>query len=36
MTCVWVAVVYVGSGQGPGSERVGWCYVCVSLDSLCR
>ena len=28
----------VGRGLGPGSEEVGWCYVCVSfviLDSLC-
>ena len=23
-------------GLGPGSGAVGWCYVCVSLDSLCR
>ena len=21
---------------GPESGGVGWCYVCVSLDSLCR
>ena len=26
----------VGRGLGPGSGAVGWCYVCVSLDSLCR
>ena len=26
----------MGRGLGPGSGRVGWCYVCVSLDSLCR
>ena len=25
-----------GKGLGPGSERVGWCYVCMSLDYLCR
>ena len=31
-----VAVVYVGSGLGPWSGRVGWCYVWVNLDSLCR
>ena len=24
------------SGIGPGSTRLGWCYVCVSLDSSCR
>ena len=24
----------VEKGLGPGSERVGWCYVCVSTDSL--
>ena len=39
--CVLVAVVWVvkwgrGRGLGPGSGAVGWCYVCVSLDSLCR
>ena len=30
--------VWVGTG-GEGGEwmrAVGWCYVCVSLDSLCR
>ena len=26
----------VGRGLGQGSGEVGWCYVCVSLDSLCR
>ena len=26
----------MGRGIGPGSEGVGCCYVCVSLDSLCR
>ena len=26
----------VGRGLGPGLGAVGWCYVCVSLDSLCR
>ena len=26
----------VGSGLGPGLRAVGWCYVCVSLDSLFR
>ena len=26
----------VGRGLGLGSGGVGWCYVCVSLDSLCR
>ena len=26
----------MGRGLGPGSGAVGWCYVCVSLDSLCR
>ena len=26
----------VGRGLGQGSGAVGWCYVCVSLDSLCR
>ena len=26
----------VGRVLGPGSGAVGWCYVCVSLDSLCR
>ena len=26
----------MGRGLGPGSGVVGWCYVCVSLDSLCR
>ena len=25
----------VGRGLGSGSREVGWCYVCVSLDSLC-
>ena len=23
----------VGRGLGPGSEAVGWCYVCVRCDS---
>ena len=23
----------VGRGFGPGSGRVGWCYVCVSCES---
>ena len=23
----------VGSGLGPGSGGVGWCYVCVSCES---
>ena len=26
----------MGRGLGPGLGAVGWCYVCVSLDSLCR
>ena len=26
----------VGRGLGQGSGAVGWCYVCVSLDSLYR
>ena len=26
----------VGRWLGPGSGAVGWRYVCVSLDSLCR
>ena len=26
----------VGRGLGQGLGAVGWCYVCVSLDSLCR
>ena len=26
----------MGRGLGPGSGAVGWCYGCVSLDSLCR
>ena len=26
----------VGRGLGPGSGAVGWCYVCVSMDYLCR
>ena len=26
----------MGRGLGPGSGAVLWCYVCVSLDSLCR
>ena len=26
----------MGRGIGQGSGAVGWCYVCVSLDSLCR
>ena len=26
----------VGRGLGQGLGVVGWCYVCVSLDSLCR
>ena len=25
----------MGRGFGPGSGAVGWCYFCVSLDSLC-
>ena len=25
----------VGRGLGPGSGRVGWCYVCLTLDHLC-
>ena len=25
----------VGKGLGPGSGAVGWCYVCVCLDSRC-
>ena len=31
--CVLVVVVWVGSGLGPRSGRVGWCYVCVSCES---
>ena len=23
----------MGRGLGPGSEVVGWCYVCVSCES---
>ena len=26
----------MGRGLGPGSGGVGWCYVCVSPDSLGR
>ena len=26
----------MGRGLGQGSGAVGWCYVCVSLDYLCR
>ena len=26
----------MGRGLGPGSGALGWSYVCVSLDSLCR
>ena len=28
-------MVYVGVGRGlgPGSEGIGWCYVCVSCES---
>ena len=26
----------VAGRLGPGSGGVGWCYVCVSSDSLCR
>ena len=22
-----------GGGLGPGSVRIGWCYVCVSCES---
>ena len=28
------AVGGVCRGLGPGSGAVGWCHVCVSLDSL--
>ena len=37
-TCVsvLVAVVWVGSGLGPESVGMGWCYVCVSMDYMCR
>ena len=36
--CVLVAVVWVVLGEsgwvfGPGSGRVGWCYVCVCCES---
>ena len=31
--CGWCMLV--GRGLGPGPGGVGWCYVCVSLDSLC-
>ena len=37
--CCGVGIVcgeWVGRGLGPGSGGVGCCYVCVSLDSLCR
>ena len=27
------AVVLMGSGLGPGSGGVVWCYVCVSCES---
>ena len=33
--CGGVGREWVG-GLDPGSEAVGWCYVCVSVDSLCR
>ena len=26
----------MGRGLGQWSGAVGWCYVCVSLDYLCR
>ena len=26
----------MGRGLGHGSGAAGWCYVCVSLESLCR
>ena len=26
----------MGRELGPGSGRMAWCYVCVSLDYLCR
>ena len=32
----WLRGWGVGRGLGQGSGAVGWCYVCVSLDSLCR
>ena len=34
--CAWLRWCRwgVGKGLGPGSGGVGWCYVCVSLDSL--
>ena len=36
--CVWLRWCRWGVGRGlePGSGGVGWCYVCVSLGSLCR
>ena len=36
--CVLAAVVLGGVGDrlGPGSRRVGWCYICVCCESgLC-
>ena len=29
----WLRWWGVGRGLGPGSEGVGWCYVCVSGES---
>ena len=33
--CVWLRWCRwgVGRGFGPGSGKVGWCYVCVSCES---
>ena len=30
---VWVMLGEVGGRLGPGSGRVGWCYVCVCCES---
>ena len=30
---VFLTVMWVGRGLGPGSGAVGWCYVCVRCES---
>ena len=36
MSVLWWCRLGVGRGIGTVSKTVGWCYVCVSVDSLCR
>ena len=31
--CLWFGCASVGGRLGPGSGKVGWCYVCVCCES---